>query len=179
MSVENRQISFLLDSGEWGELSTDIASLKVRMQALEDAEDAFSQLFEAVERKRQVVFRDFFLTQGTGLCQLHRSYSRWETDEYFFPLDQLKVVEVQVARQPRPTDTPSKKALCEECLARFLRERPYPAVKKDVLGAPSPEQFWALATQDDIRRLARHLKMPSLRDYVEVSEEARKRDKSS
>ncbi|MDB5236986.1 MAG: hypothetical protein JWL88_88 [Parcubacteria group bacterium] len=178
MSVETWQICFLLDSGEWGELSSEVEGLKAQAASVEEAEQTFSSLFEQLERRRVVVFKNHFLTQNTGLCQLHRHYSRWSTDDYFFPLDQLKVVEVSVIR-PLPRDFPYKKVLCEECLTRFLDERPYPALQKDVLCVPSPEQFWVIATDDDIRRLARHLKMPSLRDYVEVCEEARERRESS
>jgi hypothetical protein len=175
MSVETRQIRFLLDSGDWGELSKEIEGLKAKAEAIEEAESDFSALVEQLERRRVEFFKNFFLTQNVGLCQLHRSYSRWRTDGYFFPLDQLQVVDVAVT-QPRPHVRPFKKVVCKECLPKFLHELPYPTLRKYTLSVPSPEQFWAVAEEDDIRRLARHLKMPSLRDYVEVSEEARKRE---
>jgi hypothetical protein len=112
------------------------------------------------------------------LCQTHRSYSRWITDEYFFPLDQLQLVDVKIIR-PHPGLYPFKKVVCNECLPRFLRELGYPDLHKHTVSIPDPQEFWEAAKEDDVRRLARHLKMPSLRDYTEVFEDANKRRKSA
>lgn len=174
---EVRQIMFLLDSGDWGELAGAVEELKQKGELLFDAEAAFSAKFEEVEEKRREFFLKRFATLNTGICRTHSRYAELGADD-IFPLNQLKVVCVKVipAGPHDKTKYPVyERAMCIDCITKQSSERPYPPVELRDKGVPTPEQFWRLATDDEIRKLARHFRMPSLRDFDKVCEEAEKK----
>lgn len=161
---ETCTIISLLDQGEWGELSEEVEELKEKGRLALEADSAFSAKFSEVEEKRKDFFRKRFLTLETGLCQTHWHYAGRDVND-IFPLEQLAIVRVEVIR-PLPSDQPRERVMCADCITKQSYECPYPAVERKSKGSPTPKQFWSMATDDQIRKLARHFKMPCLRDYT-------------
>jgi len=158
MQSDAWKIMQLLDSGEWGEITPSIEKLREAGRLLREAEVAFTDAFETAERDRKDVVQKRFMTLKVGYCQVHGRYNGDEGLKVVFPLDQLKIVQTD----DHPRLGIIKCIMCKDCLSRA--DRPRPRLWK-VGDSPTPEQYWKMAEDSEIRRLASHFKMPCLRYY--------------
>lgn len=174
---ETAKIMFLLDQGEWGSLAADVKKLREKGRLLSKADVAFSNQFEVVERKRKAALKKHLATLKIGLCQVHWGYNKRDNSKGFphniFPLEKLKLVR---------SEEKGTRIMCDECVTKLPSFHPKydpPRCKNEIKGTPTPDQFWHWADDRELERLGRHFKMPSLRQFNEIYEEAEEKRRRS
>lgn len=167
---ETAKIMFLLDQGDWGDLAPEIKKLRRKERLLSEADVAFSSQFEVVERKRKDLLKKRLADLKIGTCQVHGGFNNRDDSKSFphniFPLEKLRLVR---------NEQRGARIMCEECVTKlppFRDKYDPPRYKNEVIGPLTPEQFWHWSDDRQLDKLGRHFKMPCLRDYEQIYQEA-------
>lgn len=172
-ALEDAQLRFLLNSGEWGEIAGSIEELKEKKRQLDEMDNAFWTLFGEVEEKRLVAFKKRLAALKVGICQIHwqAAYKKDGTYEIFpadmFPLEQLKVVS---SPEFNCAGITVLKMMCDKCAAELPSH-----YKAEVRGIPTPEESWRALSDKQREKLEFHFRMPNLRRYVQFAEAEEKK----
>ena len=176
-SHDAAKIMFLLNQGEWGDLAGEVKKLREKKRLLAKADVAFSNQFETVEQKRKVLFKKHLATLKIGMCQTHWGLNNRDDSKGFpnniFPLEKLKLVR---------SEESGIRIMCDECVAKLPTFHPKydpPRCKTEVIGVPTPDQFWRYVDDRQLDKLARHFKMPCLREFDQIYEEAEEKRRRS